>query len=115
MLISTQTAFPAPKKSCMGCTDCGGKCGGGVSGLGSSDGLFGTGLFASGFDLSGWNWAEWLTVVLGAYAVYSMVSTTKRGARAVSSKARYIAGAGKRRRRARAAQLRREANELEAE
>lgn len=45
----------------------------------------GLGLFETGFDVSGWTWAEWGIVLLGAYAAYSMLFTTRTAASAVSS------------------------------
>lgn len=41
-------------------------------------------LFSSGADLSGWGFAEWGVIGLGAYILYSVFSTTKRGVGAVT-------------------------------
>lgn len=58
----------------MGCAcGCGGECG--------------MGLFDGGLDPSTWGAAEWGIVVIGAYAAYSMLFTTKAAARATRRKA----------------------------
>jgi hypothetical protein len=53
------------------------------SGLGSfttdGTGLLGTGLFAGGLDTSTWGAGEFAVLAIGAYALYSMLVTTKRG------------------------------------
>ena len=36
-------------------------------------------MFDSGLDFSGWGAAEWLMVAAGAYVLFSVFSTTKRG------------------------------------
>jgi len=40
----------------------------------------GMGLFDSGTDISGWGMPEWGLLGLGAFALYSMLSATRRGA-----------------------------------
>ncbi len=69
--------------------------GGGLSGLGcgSCRGTCGMGLFDSGMDFSQWTWAEWGAIAVGSYVLFSVVSTTNRGARRVSRKARAAARA----------------------
>jgi hypothetical protein len=52
----------------LGCPGCDGKCNNGL------------GVFDSGFDLSQWGIAEWGIVAGGAYVLFSVFSTTKRGA-----------------------------------
>lgn len=84
--------FIAPAEEMgMGGVGCGcggtcGGCGGHAHGMGQ--------LFASGFDISGWGIGEWSIVALGAYALISVVFTTKSAASSVSS------GMSKRRRSA---------------
>ncbi len=56
----------------LGCA-CAGKC------AHCSEGF---GYFDSGMDYSQWGAAEWATVGLGAYAVFSMLFTTSRATRA---------------------------------
>lgn len=51
-----------------GACHCGGKCK-----------QHGMGIFNSGTDISGWGWQEWGVVGIGAFAVWSMFSTTSRG------------------------------------
>lgn len=56
-------------------------------------GLFGTGIFGSTVsltDLSTWTWAEYATLALGAYTLFSLVHTTKSGATRVSHRARKV-------------------------
>lgn len=60
----------------------------GLSGLSmDGTGLMGTGLFAGGTDLSTWGAGEYVTVGIGAYALYSLFSTGKRHAGTVRRKA----------------------------
>lgn len=73
----------------FGCADCGGTCG-----LGLFDG-----------SPSEWGMAEYAVLGLGAYALLSMVFTTKRAASRVAA----IPG---NRRKSKAAQLRKRADEL---
>lgn len=66
-----------------GCADCGGKCG-----LGCCAGMCGgLGLFDS-MDFTTWSWPEWLTIAVGAYVLFSVVSTTKRGTKTIKRKLR---------------------------
>jgi hypothetical protein len=61
----------------LGC-GCGGECGCGMGALSmDGTGLFGSGLFASPFDLSTWGIGEYLALLLGAYVVYAVTSSTK--------------------------------------
>jgi len=71
----------APCSPGLGCIECGGSCG--------------MGFFDSGLDWNGWGYLEWGALIVGAYAVGSMIFTGKRGVREVKQ----YAG---RRRRARA-------------
>lgn len=66
-------------------------------GLGCGCAGGGLGLFESGMDLSSWGWKEIGLVLLGVYAVGSMVFTTGRGV----SRVRAIPQARKQRERAR--------------
>ena len=68
-------------------------------------GCGGLGLFETGLDFTSWSWPEYALVGLGLYVVASTVFTTGRAVRRV----RALPGE---RRKARAAQLRREAAEL---
>jgi hypothetical protein len=83
----------APGMGGLGCPDCGGTCGG-MNGLTmDGSGLFGTGIFGTGVDYmspSTWGIAEWGTVLLGAYAIVSMLDTTRRAGRHVSERGRRI-------------------------
>jgi hypothetical protein len=74
-------------------------CGGGLgcAGMGGltmdGSGLFGTGIFGTGVtvtDLSSWGIGEVLTVAVAAFAVFSMVSTTKQTATAVRKRGRKL-------------------------
>ena len=53
-------------------------------------GLLGTGLFTGGMDLSTWGAGEVAVLALGAFALYSMMSTTRRGAQRAGATARRI-------------------------
>jgi hypothetical protein len=93
----------------------------GCAGMGGltmdGSGLFGTGIFGTGVsvtDLSLWGIGEWVAVALGVFVVGSVFGSTKRAASKVGRKVRYIKGAGKRRRSAKAAKLRAEAKRIEA-
>ena len=55
-------------RGCAGLGGCG--CGGTCGGLG---------LFDSGMDFTTWGWAEWATVGMGLYTLFSFVGDTKRG------------------------------------
>lgn len=84
-----------------------------ASGLGGC-GCTGLGLFATPFDLKSWTWQEYGVAAAAVFVLFSVFSTSARGVRSVRRKARYIAGAGQRRRSAKAAALRSEAAKLEA-
>lgn len=64
------------------------------SGLGAltmdGTGMLGTGLFSGGMDTSTWGAGEYAMLAIGAYALYSMLVTTERGARRVSARAKKI-------------------------
>ena len=93
----------------LGCgCGCGGGCG--QRGLGQLPG----GLFSSGWDISGWGIGEWAIVAVGAFALVSMFQSTGRGYRRARKTARRIGSYPRRRRAARAEQLREEAARLEA-
>ena len=77
----------------LGCPDCGGTCNKGL------------GLFDSGLDFNGWGFGEWAVLIIGGYALVSMLFTTSRGVSAV----RRLPGE---RRKARAAAYRKKAAEL---
>lgn len=74
----------------------------------------GLGLFATPFDLASYTWQEWALVGVGAIVLISVFSTGKRVSRTVGRKARYIAGAGKRRRLSKASKLYAQAERLKA-
>ena len=77
----------------MGCgCGCGGHCSSATNGMGQFS-LYMP--FSGGLDVTTWGWEEWAIVAVGAYAVASMVFTTKAGYRSVQS--------GVRRRRSRKA------------
>lgn len=63
---------------CAGGCGCGGRCHRGL------------GLFDSGMDFTGWALGEWVVVALGAWVLFSTVTTTRRTYRAASER---IAGA----------------------
>jgi hypothetical protein len=82
----------------LGCPGCGGTCGerDGMNGLTmDGTGLFGTGIFGDSAPMtspSTWGPWEWGVVAIGAFAVLSMLDTTRRGARHVSERGRRIKG-----------------------
>jgi hypothetical protein len=54
-------------------------------------GLLGTGIFGTGvtlLDPSTWTWAEYGTLAIGAYILFSLVYTTRRVPKVVHRKAR---------------------------
>lgn len=72
----------AMSRSCMerglGCAGCGGKCSRGC----------GLGYFDGGFDPSTFGAAEWATVAVAGYMLFSTVFTTRAAAREVGSRVR---------------------------
>ncbi len=77
----------------------------GLSGCCGSCESKGMGLFDSGLDISGWSWPEWGSIFAGLYVLISTVSTTHRAVKRVGA----IPG---NRRKAKAASLRKRADEL---
>jgi len=62
----------------------------GIRGMGRACGMgcpCGMGLFDSGMDPSGWGLPEWAIVIVGGYAAFSMLFTTRAAGRSVSRKA----------------------------
>lgn len=82
-------------------------CGNGGLGCACLSGVNGLGLFDTGLDLSGWGPMEWAVIGLGAFALYSMVSTTGRGVRGARKAVR-----SRSTRRRRREQLRRQLEEV---
>ena len=86
---SSVSLLPHPLRAPgLGC--CGGACNRGL------------GYFDSGWDLSGWGVVEWLTVAAGAYVLFSVLSTTKRGVGRARRGYQHLRAAPGRRARARA-------------
>ena len=69
----------------MGCGCAGGGC---SCGMGQT-GIFGSSLFES-TDPSTWGWGEWTAIAAGGYLLISVLSTTKRAARASVRKGRAV-------------------------
>jgi hypothetical protein len=81
--VGTQLIQRVQWKRGMGCAPCGGKCG-----LGCCAGLCsGLGIFDS-MDFTTWSWPEWAVLGVAAFALFSMVSTTKRATRTIKRKLR---------------------------
>ena len=99
----------------IGCSQGMGCCGGVGALTMDGTGLFGTGLFASGLDLGQWGAGEILAAMFGMFVLYSVFSTTSRGARRVGRTVKRVAGSGERRRKAKAEKLRSEARRLEGD
>lgn len=90
---------PAGQAGIRGLGSCGCGCAGNCDGMGTlgdgtgflSSGLFngqgvgGSGLFEGGFNVSTFGPAEWAALALGAYVVWSVVFTTKKGMRYAST------------------------------
>ena len=53
-------------------------------------GLLGTGLFVGGFDPTTWGVGEYAVLAVGAFALYSMFDTGRRGARRIGARAKKI-------------------------
>jgi hypothetical protein len=64
--------------------------GSGLGALMDGTGLMGTGLFVGGMDPSTWGAGEYVVLAIGAFALYSMLETSKRGARRVGARAKKI-------------------------
>lgn len=113
MYASSVSLYSAPVPGPLVVSD-GGARGGCGCGTGLGCGCTGLGLFATPFDLKSWGWQEYAIAAAAAFVVFSVFSTGARGVRSVRRKARYIAGAGARRRVAKAQRLYAEAQRLEA-
>lgn len=61
---------------CAGGCGCGGGCG-------SPSPRWGMGIFDS-TDFTTWGWQEWGIIAIGAYALFSMFSTSRRAQRSIS-------------------------------
>ncbi len=75
----------------LGCVECGGGCGCGMSGLTfDGSGLFGSGIFGNGVsltDFSTWSVFEIATLAVGAWVLYSVAFTTRHTARRARTRA----------------------------
>ena len=72
-----------PRGAGMDGVGCGCGCGNRSYGMGQL--LDTSTLFSGGADLSTWGFGEWAVVALAGYILYSVFSTTRRGAAAVQS------------------------------